>query len=401
MILRDVFRFSLTALLGHPVRTGLCLIGVSIGVAAVVVLTALGEGARRYVIQEFSAIGSNLVGIIPGKTETTGAMPGFGGVPNDLTLADKEAIRRELPTLQLVVPISMGAETVRMGERRRQVAVIGTTSDFLEARKLSIRLGEFLPPGDAAQGASIVVLGQRVATELFPNENPIGRIVRVGNWRMRVIGVLSKRGTQLGMDLDDLVIVPVETGMRLFNRHSLFRILLRVHSVGELDRTCQKVVAIITERHSEEDVTCITQDAVVSSFSSIMSVLTFGLGAIGGISLLVAGIGVMNVMLIAVTDRTDEIGLLKALGARHSQVLVLFLIEAMAISFVGGGIGLGLGALLVMGLVWVFPVVPAVPPAWVPLVALSVAVGVGVIFGFFPARRAALLDPIEALEHRV
>ena len=251
MILRDVFRFSLTALLCHPVRTGLCLIGVSIGVAAVVVLTALGEGARRYVIQEFSAIDSNLVGIIPGKTETTGAIPGFGGVPNDLTLADKEAIRRELPTLQLVMPISMGTETVRMGERRRQVAVIGTTSDFLEARKLSIRLGEFLPPGDAAQGASIVVLGQRVVTELFPNEHPIGRIVRVGNWQMRVIGVLAERGTQLGMDLDDLVIIPVETGMRLFNRHSLFRILLRVHSVGELDRTCKKVVAIITERHSE------------------------------------------------------------------------------------------------------------------------------------------------------
>ncbi len=398
MILRDLLSFAVGALRGHPVRTSLCLTGVSIGIVAIVVLTALGEGARSYVVNEFSSIGSNLLIILPGKTETTGAIPGFGGVPHDLTIADSQAIRIQVPALQLVVPISMGTEAVRNGDRSRQVPIVGTTWEFLEVRGLAMEVGEFLPPGDPTRGRPIVVLGKRVARELFLDETPLGKLVRIGEWRMRIIGVLEERGTQLGMDLDDIVIVPVATGMRMFNRHSLFRMLLRVHSVTELDRVCDKVVAIVTERHQEEDITCITQDAVVTSFSSIFSALTLGLGAIGAISLLVAGVGVMNVMLIAVSDRTEEVGLLKALGARDGQILTLFLMEAILLSFLGGILGLMLGWGIVLGLGWVFPNFPLQPPYWVNGTALGVAMVVGIIFGLLPARRAAKLDPVEALE---
>lgn len=397
----DYLRFGTLALTGHPVRTGLCLLGMSIGVAAVIILTALGEGARRYVVDEFTAIGSNLLLVLPGKTETTGALPGFGGVPHDLTIDDSQALRAEIPALHLVAPISMGTETVWHGERRRQVPVVGTTVDFLEARELQIETGEFFPSGDVRRGSSLVVLGKRVAQELFPDENPVGQLVRVAGWRMRVIGVLAKRGTQLGMDLDDIVIVPVATGMQIFNRHSLFRILLRVHAVSELASTCENVVAVLTVRHHEEDVTCVTQDAVVSSFSSILSALTVGLGAIGAVSLVVAGIGVMNVMLLAVSDRTDEVGLMKALGARNGQVLALFLGEAVLLSLGGGALGLLLGWGAVLITMLGYPHFPVMPPGWVNGAAFVVAVSIGICFGLLPARRAARLEPLEALEYRV
>ena len=398
MTVRDFLAFAVGALRGHPVRTSLCLTGVSIGIVAIVVLTALGEGARGYVVNQFSSVGSNLLIILPGKTETTGAVPGFGGVPHDLTIADSQVVQAQIPSLQLVVPISMGTEAVKHGDRSRQVPIVGTTVDFLEARGLAMDVGEFLPPGDPTRAAAVVVLGKRVAREVFPHENPLGKLVRIGEWRMRVIGVLEERGTQLGMDLDDIVIVPVAMGMKMLNRHSLFRLLLRVHSVTELNRTCDQVVAILTERHQEEDVTCITQGAVVSSFSSIFSALTLGLAAIGAISLLVAGVGIMNVMLIAVSDRTDEVGLLKALGARNNQILTLFLMEAVLLSFFGGVLGLGLGWGIVISLGWIFPNFPFDPPYWINGAALGVAMVVGIIFGLLPARRAAKLDPVEALE---
>jgi putative ABC transport system permease protein len=360
----------------------------------------LGEGARRYVINEFSAIGSNLVIILPGKTETTGAMPGFGGVPNDLTLNDVRVLRREIPSLEYVAPITVGTETVRREERRRQVPVVGTTTDFLHARDLRMGLGRFLPSTDLHRGAPIVVLGKRVADELFPNENPVGELVRIGDWRMRVIGVLAERGTQLAMNMDDVVFVPVATGMKIFNRHSLFRVLIKVHSFGELNTTCQRVVTLMTERHGEEDVTCITQDAVVSTFSSILNALTLGLSAIGAISLSVAGVGVMNVMLVAVSDRTEEVGLLKSLGARERQILLVFLMEATLLTFAGGLIGLTLGYGTVAVLTTLYPAIPASTPLWATGSVLAASIIIGVIFGMLPARRAARLDPVQAMEPR-
>ena len=399
-MLVDFIYLAWSALGGHRLRTGLSVIGVAVGIAAVVALTALGEGARQYVIQEFTSIGSNLLTVLPGKTETTGAMPGMGGVPNDLTLQDLLALRRNISSAKYIVPVSMGTENVSHGERRRQVAVIGSTPEFLQARELSMAQGQFLPAGDVERGVPVAVIGQTVARELFPGQQPLGQVIRVGEWRMRVIGVLAEIGEQLGFKMDEVVIVPVATGMRMFNRSSLFRIVLKVRSPKDLDATCDQVMAILTERHDEEDVTCITQKAVISTFSSILQTLTLVLVAIGAISLTVAGIGIMNVMLVTVSERTEEIGLLRALGATQRNILGVFLVEAVMLAGLGGIVGLFVGFGGVHLLTWLYPDIPASPPVWAIVGALGLAMMLGGIFGVVPARRAARLDPILALQRR-
>ena len=287
---RDVLLFAFGALRGHRLRTSLSLFGVAIGVAAVVVLTALGEGARRYVTSQFQALGTNILILAPGRNETTGGMPGLGGVPHDLTLDDMVAIRRQLPEVQWIAPVVMGTETVARGERRRQVAVSGTTPDMAAIRQLRMARGRYLPPGDLRRGEAVAVLGHKVAEELFPGEDPVGQVIRVGSWRVRVIGATAPRGVQLGLDLDDLVVVPVSTAMRIFDRRSLFRMFIQVRSAGEVAGARDKVIRLLTERHGEEDVTCLSQDAVVSGFGAILTALTLALAAIAAVSLAVAGI---------------------------------------------------------------------------------------------------------------
>jgi len=396
----DVFGFASRALRGHRVRTGMSLLGVSIGVAAVIALTALGEGARLYVVGQFASIGTNLLIVLPGKTETTGGMPGFGGVPNDLTLADAEAVVQAIPEIEKGSPIAVGTETVAHGERRRQVAIIGTTHEMLELRRLSLAQGRFLPPLEWDRGSPVTVIGTTLAGELFPGESPLGRIVRIGEWRMRVVGVLTPRGEQLGIDMDDVAMVPVATAMKMLNRRSLFRVLLQVRGHAELDLARDKVTRLLTERHGEEDVTCITQDAVLTALDSILGALTMALGGIAAISLAVAGVGIMNVMLVSVSERTREVGLLKALGAGRGQILALFLTEAVLISSAGGLLGLAFGWGAVAALVAMFPALPATPPTWAVGAALALSVAVGAGFGVLPARRATRLDPVAALAGR-
>lgn len=395
----DLLRFASRSLGGHRLRTALSLLGMAIGVAAVVALTALGEGARRYVVEQFASIGSNLLIVVPGKAETTG-IPGLGAAANDVTLQDSEAVARQIPEAEKVAPLVVGTESVAYGSRRRQVAVIGSTSELLEVRKLEMGRGEFLPPEDLLRGRPVAVLGARVARELFAGEEPVGKVVRVGGWRMRVLGVLTPKGVQLGADMDEVVVVPVVTAMKMLDRRSLFRIFIEVRGTADLDTTRAKVVRLFAERHGEEDVTVLTQDAVVATFSQILNALTLAVGAIAAISLTVAGIGIMNVMLVSVSERTREIGLLRAVGVGRRQVLALFLTEAALLSAAGGLIGLAAGWLAVRVLVRVFPALPASPPAWAIAAALGLALGVGVLFGLLPARRAARLDPVLALASR-
>lgn len=396
-----LLRFALRAVLGHRLRSALSLLGVAIGVAAVVALTALGDGARRYVTGQFASIGSNLLIVFPGKNETTGGMPGMGGVPNDLTLEDVRALQRELPEIERLVPIAMGTETVAFGERRRQVAVAGTTHDMAVVRGLTIVRGRYLPEGDLFRGEPVAVLGKTVAAELFPGGlDPVGQVIRIGDWRMRVIGVSGPRGVQLGLDLDDIVSVPVATAMKMLNRSSLFRVLIQVRSHEAIAATKPKVLKLLEERHGEQDVTCLTQDAVVSGLGAILDALTLALAAIAAISLAVAGIGIMNVMLVSVSERTREVGLLKALGAGRPQILGVFLAEAVLLSTAGGVAGLCLGYGAVFALVSIYPDLPARPPLWAVLSALSLAISVGAAFGVLPARRATRLDPVAALQGR-
>jgi putative ABC transport system permease protein len=397
---RDLLGFAARALRGHRLRTGMSLLGVSIGVAAVVTLTALGEGARRYVVGQFASIGTNLVIVVPGKSETTGAMPGMGGVPNDLTLDDARALLRAVPEIDKAAPLVLGTETVAFEERRRQVAVFGSTHEALEVRRLAVARGRFLPPLEWDRGSPVAVLGQTAARELFPGRDPVGEIVRVGDWRMRVIGVLAPRGQQLGVDMDEVVIVPVATAMKMLNRTSLFRLVLQVHTHADLDRAKERVVRLIAERHGEEDVTAITQDAVLGALTSILGALTLALAGIASVSLAVAGVGIMNVMLVSVSERTREVGLLKALGAGRRQILAAFLAEAVLISSSGGLLGLAVGWLAVRGLVALYPALPATPPMWAVAAAFSLSVAVGAVFGVLPARRATRLDPVAALAGR-
>lgn len=401
MTLTDLFRFAVGSLRGHRLRTVLSLLGMAIGVAAVVALTALGEGARRYVIDQFASIGTNLLIVVPGKTETTGIPGMIGGTANDITLEDTEALARQIPDVDKVAPIVVGTEDVAFGARRRQVAVVGSTREFLEVRKLAVARGEFLPSAEMQRGRSVAVLGHKVAQELFPGEEAVGKIVRIGGWRMRVIGVLATRGVQLGMNVDDVVVVPVRTAMKMFDRRSLFRIFVQVRGTADLERTKQKVTRLFVERHDgEEDVTILTQDAVVSTFSQILGALTLAVGAIAAISLTVAGIGIMNVMLVAVAERTREIGLLRAVGVGRRQVLTVFLTEAALLSAAGGLAGLAIGWTAVEILVGFFPALPASPPLWAVGAALALSFGVGILFGWLPARRAARLDPVLALASR-
>jgi putative ABC transport system permease protein len=398
---RDVVAFAARALRGHRLRSGMSLVGVAIGVAAVIALTALGEGARRYVVGQFASIGTNLVIVLPGRTDTTGGMPGIGGVPHDLTIEDARAVVRGVRQVVKAAPISMGTETVARDERRRQVAIVGATREMLEVRRLAMRRGEFLPATEWDRGSPVAVLGATTARELFPaGEDPVGRVVRVADFRMHVLGVLAPRGMQLGVDMDDVVVVPVATAMRMLNRPSLFRLLLEVRSPSELDAAKAAVTELLAERHGEKDVTVIAQDAVLAAFTSILSALTMALGGIATVSLAVAGVGIMNVMLVSVAERTREIGLLKALGAGRGQILAVFLAEAVLLSTSGGLLGLLVGWLGVRVLVAVFPAFPAAPPHWAVAAAFALSVIVGAVFGVLPARRATRLDPVAALAGR-
>lgn len=394
----DLLAFAFGALRGHRLRAGLSVAGVAVGIAAVVALTALGEGARLYVLQEFATLGSNLVIVLPGKVETTGAAP-FGGTVRDLTLDDYQAVTR-LGRVRGAAPMVVATDTVRFAGRGRAVPVIGTTAELLDVRRLLVAAGEFLPRRSPFEGGSEIVIGSKVAHELFGQENPLGQKVRVGEWRFHVVGVMAPRGRSLGIDFDDVVFIPVRTAMRAFDRHSLFRIMVEVTVFAEMESVKQEILAMMTARHRGEDVTVITQDAMLSAFAAILQALTAALVGIASVSLGVAGVGIMNVMLVTVTERRAEIGLLKALGASDGQVRTVFVTEAALLSVTGGLSGLALGVSAVWVLVQVFPAFPAAPPAWAIAAGLALSLVTGVVFGVWPAHRATRLDPVKALARR-
>ena len=395
----DLLRFAAQALLQNRRRSGLSLLGVVIGVVAVVSLTAIGEGALRYVTTQFASLGSSIVNVSPGKNETTGGMPhGIGGVPNDLTLQDAIVLERRVQAVRAAVPVSVSTDIVSYRERGRSSRVVGVTSEFQQLQRLDMDSGSFLPESELDRGAAVVVLGHRVAQELFDNANPLGATVRIGSWRMRVIGVLQERGQQLGMNIDDVALIPVASGMRMANKSSVNRIMLDLYPKSVSKPVIAQVKKILIDRHDEEDFTCISQDAVLASLSSILGILTLVVAGIASISLGVAGIGIMNVMLVSVSERTDEVGLLKALGANPRQILQVFLLEATMLSSAGGLIGLASGTALVELGNLLYPRIDAATPLWAIAAVLGLSLGTGIVFGVLPAWRASRLDPVAALQ---
>jgi putative ABC transport system permease protein len=397
MNLSDVVDLAARALTKAPRRTLLSLSGVAIGTASVIVLTALGEGARVYVEGQFLLLGSNSVIVLPGKSETQGALPGMGGIPNDLTLQDAEALLRGVPQVLRLAPLATGPETISWRGRDRMVVAFGTTREIQTIRDLHVSEGTFLPEVPWDRSAPVAVLGSTVAKELFQGENPIGAALHIGGFRVRVIGVLEPKGMHMGFDMDEVVFLPVASVMQMFDRSSLFRVIMDLKPGAEPEVAKQRVIEILAERHGEEDVTVWTQDAVMGSLTAILAVLTLALTGIAAISLTVAGIGIMNVMLVSVTERTSEIGLLKAIGAAPRQILGLFLAEAVLLSLAGGVAGILIGTSLVRAATLLMPSFPAQAPLWAILGALGVATVVGVFFGMLPARRAVRLDPVVAL----
>lgn len=400
MRLLDVLAFSAGVLGGHRLRTGLSLLGVAIGVAAVILLTSVGEGARTYVVREFSSMGSNLLAVLPGRTETTGFAPFLGGAPHDLTLEDAAAIRH-VAGVRRLTPVTIGRATVRFDRRSRDVMVAGTTAEWARIHDVGTSLGTFLPDAGAQEEQAVCVIGALIRSELFPGLNPLGRMLRIGSERYRIIGVTASRGRSMTMDFDDLVLIPVRRHMRMFDTTSVFRITVQVGAHDAIDATRERVIAALKSRHGgEEDVTVLTQDAMLSSFSRILTVLTSLLVGIAAISLTVAGVGVMNVMLVSVAERTREIGLLKAIGATHGQVLALFLLESTVLAATGGVAGAAVAWGVTALFTRAYAAFPLTPPAWAVAGALLVSLTIGVAFGALPARRAARLDPIAALAKR-
>ena len=402
MRMLDCNQIALGAILRYPLRTAMMLLATAIGVGAVVVLTSLGESARDYVSGQFQSLGTHLLIVLPGKTETTGAMPGAmtGSVERDLTLDDAQALLRS-PNVARLAPIVVGSMPVSYGGLERDTTVMGTTREFMHIRNWQVGVGEFLPDIDFDRAQPVCVIGRTVKEELFDEQQAVGQWLRVGDRRCRVIGVLSIEGTSMMMDTNEIVIMPVAYAQVLFDISGLFRIIVQANDRGDMLAAKRDVTAIIKERHyGEEDVTVITQDAVLATFDGIFDALTMALAGIASVSLVVAGVLIMNVMLVAVSQRTREVGLLKALGATRRQIIALFLTEAVFLATFGAIAGLALGYLGAHVLGLIFTSFTFSPPVWAAVLAVVVAIVCGIFFGILPARKAAGLDPIAALAGR-
>ncbi len=373
------------------------MLGIVIGIASVILLTSLGEGARRSIVSEFSQFGTNLIAIHRGKTTTTGIPGAVGGTIRKLTVEDSEALRR-VPGVERVVPVAFGSARVEAGERGRNVTIYGVTSEVPEVWKFQVRQGTFLPPGDPRRAAPFAVLGPKLKRELFGESNALNERVRIGGRRFVVVGIMAPKGQFLGFDMDDTAYIPVASARSLFNTEELLEIDLTFSMQAPAERVKAGIRELLMRRHGgEEDFTVTTQTEALDVLNRVMSIVTLAVGGIGGISLLVGSIGILTMMWISVGERTSEIGLVKAIGATPAQIARLFLLEAALLSVAGGALGVLAGIGIGTAIRWAFPALSVhVAPGFV-VAAIGVALAVGLAGGVLPARRAARLDPVEAL----
>ncbi len=396
MLLRDLSRLTLGAVIGQRMRSLLTALGITVGIAAVMLLTSLGEGVRGYVVNEFSQFGTNLIVVTPGRTTTLGTSAAVISNVRPLSLEDAYALE-QLPQVQAVVPEVAGNAEVQHRGLTRRTMVFGEGPEMLSVWKARMALGRFLPADEPRRARAFAVLGAKVRRELFGDANPLGARIRIGGESYRVIGVLEPKGQLLGWDLDDAVYIPTGRALALFDRESLMAVDLTYNPDVPATHVADRVRKLLIARHGSEDVTVTTQEDMLASLGRIIDILTLAVAGLGGISLLVGAVGILTIMTIAVNERTSEIGLLRALGATRLQVLGLFLGEATLLSALGGlaGLAVGAGAAGLLGLA-----IPALPVtiAWrYVLMAEAVAIVIGLVAGVLPARRAARLDPVEAL----
>jgi putative ABC transport system permease protein len=392
----DLVRFTLRSIVAHRLRSLLTALGIGIGVTAVVLLTSIGEGVNRYVVEQFTQFGTTTLAVQPGKANTFGISPGVFNSVRPLSLEDADAITRA-PYVLHSVPAVSGSASIEAEGRERTVNVFAVGPQFDLAFKFNVNVGSFLPPDDLERARPIAVLGATVYTELYGTKNALGERIRIGGQRYRVVGIMESKGEMLGIDLDDTVYIPAARGLELFGRDGLHEIDVLYAENAPVDEVVAGIKRILVARHGAEDFTILTQQQMLDVLGSIIDVLTLGVAALGGISLLVGGVGIFTIMTIAVRERTQEIGLLRAVGATQSRIAQLFIGEAMFLSALGGVFGLVLGMSIVGFVAVALPSLPTqISPLYVGLSEL-IAIVIGLLAGLLPARHAAYLEPLDAL----
>ena len=397
MLVADFVRFATGSLVSHRLRTFLTALGIAVGIAAVILLTSIGQGLHRFVVSEFTQFGTNIIGVSPGRTETRGGPPlGVINTIRPLTIEDAIALRRA-PHVLLTDPSISGNAEISFGGRSRRVMASGVGHHFGAALNMRVAAGEFLPDDDPRAARTLAVLGAKAARELFGGANPLGARIRVGGERYRVIGVMEPKGQVLGFDLDDTVYIPAGRALDMFNRESLMEIHVTYDPTAPVDEVVEGIRKILIARHGGEDFTVTPQQKMLEVFGTVLDAITFAVAAIAGVSLLVGGVGILTILTIAVAERTSEIGVLRAVGATQRAVLMIFLGEAALLAALGGAAGLALGLGIARALQLALPALPVHTPWSYAVIAELMAVAVGLAAGVLPARRAARLDPVEAL----
>lgn len=384
-------------LLAQRLRSALTMVGIVIGIASVVLLTSIGEGVRVYIIDQFTQFGTDIIVVQPGKAETFGIPSNLGGTTRKLTTADARALER-VPGVRGVMPVAMGSARVERQQRNRSVMIYGITHRMPDIFDMDVRVGRFLPEEDLDSPSPVCVLGATLKRELFGTENALGQRVRISGNALRVIGVMDPKGRIMGLDIDDTAWMPVGLAMRLFDRDDLTEIDLKLDNPYHADVVEERIRVLLKQRHDDnEDFTILQQKAMLETFGNVMRVITQAVAGIAAISLLVGAVGILTIQWVSVHERTAEIGLSMAVGATRGQVLVLFLVEAVGLSTLGGAVGLGAGWGGALALAAIVPGIPVEIHPTVAWLALAVSFVVGVTAGVAPALRASRLDPVEAL----
>ncbi|MEW5057590.1 MAG: ABC transporter permease [Cycloclasticus sp.] len=394
MRLADAAHWVFSAVISNRSRSLLTALGIAIGITSVSLLTAIGEGVQQYVLESFSQFGTRIIAIHPGRKDTHGA-GGLLSTVRPLTLQDAAALRR-LPGVEQIVPVVQGAGAVEYFKRQRSGVILGVGADMSEAWGFKVALGSFFS-ADLDQGRSVAVLGYTMRKELFAEANPLGQHIRIGGRRFRVIGAVEKKGQMLGIDMDDVVYIPAQSGLQMFNRESLMEIDVVFAANTSLKRMEQAITTLLRQRHGRDDVSLTSQNDMLASMENILSILKMSVAALGGISLLVGAVGILAIMSTTVRERTAEIGLLRAIGASKPLILRLFLVEAVLLAMFGGVLGLLLLLLLQALFSVLLPGLPMVFQPFFIVLALWVSGLIGLLAGVVPAVQAANLDPVEAL----